>query len=177
MSPRLATPLLAACLPLLSCATPQPPPAASPASAPAAPVAAPAPAAPPVPAAAPVPAAKTASRILCHAGARQAVFAELGVPADERPVDVAIVEPYVYVLFDAARLLRIKLPAGSGSSAEVRMQIGRGEKWTAMDVDPRDGSLWIAGDHFVLHHASAQGQLSAVPLQRVAGDGGFTQLV
>jgi hypothetical protein len=159
---RLAGLLLASCLPL-SCATAPAIPAANPAAVPAA-------AAPPAP-------KRVTSNVICHPGAHQAVFAELGVPGDERPVDLAMAGPYVYVLFEPARLLRVKPPGAGESGVQVQMQIGRGETWKAMDVDPRDGSLWIASDHFVLRHMSPQGAASSVPLQRVAGEGGFSQLL
>jgi hypothetical protein len=148
--------LLAACLPLVSCAS-------SPGAAPAVP--------------APAPAEPATSNVICHPGAKQAVFTELGVPGEETPVDVAIAEPYVYVLFQPARLLRLKLPSQGEGGLQVQMQLGRDEIWSSMDVDPRDGSLWIAGNHFVLRHFTPQGGASTVPLQRVAGDGGFNRLM
>jgi hypothetical protein len=165
MRVRVATLLLASCLPL-SCATPATPPAAPPAAQAAVPAAAP-----------PAPRSVT-SNVICHPGAHQAVFAQLGVPGDERPVDLAMAGPYVYVLFEPARLLRVKLPGAGESGLQVQMQIGRGETWKAMDVDPRDGSVWIASDHFVLRHMSPQGGVAAaVPVQKVAGEGGFSQLL
>lgn len=121
----------------------------------------------------PKPATKL-SKVLCHEKAAGIELAKLGIPDDERPVDVALAKDYVYVLLQPARLARI---TRGGGQMEVTMKLGApGETWTAIDVDPTDGSVWIATEEFVLRRITPTFALSSVRLQRVEGTGGFLDL-
>ncbi|MDP9120909.1 MAG: hypothetical protein M3O15_05985 [Acidobacteriota bacterium] len=112
--------------------------------------------------------------LLCNPSIAFVSFATLGVPQDETPIAVAVTDQADYVLFTPARLLRLDRGQGSVRTAMV---IGQpGETWTAMDVDPTDGSLWIVDDHFVLIHVLPGLRLVRLPIPRVVGTGGFDAL-
>ncbi len=107
------------------------------ASAPTASPAAPAPPAAPraAPAAAAAPAAPKAARI-CHPKARFVSFTSLGVPEEERAIDLASTEDHDFVLFAPARLLRLSREAGQ---VKVEMVLGAtGSHWKAIALDPLD---------------------------------------
>lgn len=85
--------------------------------------------------------------LFCSPSARTVRFDAMGVPSDELPVSVALDSRYAYVLF-TSRLLRVPL---EGSAVEPEMTIGRGQDlWIDMDLDPVDGSVWIATDKSLL---------------------------
>jgi hypothetical protein len=85
-------PLLPACLALSLAACASAPPAAGP------------------PAKAPVPKSPglRSINLLCHEGARAVFFDKVGVPAGERPIDVAITPGATWVLFDSGRVLQFQ---------------------------------------------------------------------
>ena len=112
--------------------------------------------------------------VICHGGASAAQFEDLGVPQGERPIAVALGPQHAYVLF-GERLLRVSRLDGK---IKAEMTLGKeGESWTAMDVDPADGSVWLASDKFVMRKIAPNWASRAVKLQRVEGDGGFDQLL
>jgi hypothetical protein len=114
--------------------------------------------------------------LICNAAAAQVSFRTIGVPDGERPLDVAVANGHIYVLFEPARLLR--LTPDEGGKVQTVMQVGRpDERWKAMDVDPTDGSVWLASEKFVLLRISPDQRVTRVPLQRVAGSGGFHRLL
>ena len=85
--------------------------------------------------------------LFCTPSARTLRFDAMGVPSDELPVSVALDSRYAYVLF-TSRLLRVPL---EGSAIEPEMTIGRSDDlWVDMDLDPVDGSVWIATDKSAL---------------------------
>jgi hypothetical protein len=113
--------------------------------------------------------------LICHGKARAASFEKLGVPPEERPIAVAMGGGAVYVLFAPARLLRV---TEEGGKLQTEMALGRsGETWTALDVDPVDGSAWLAGDNLSLVQVSPAWKLRSVKLQKVEGPGAFERLL
>ncbi len=131
----------------------------------------------PPPAAAP-PAAKPDEpqrvSLLCHEGARAALFDQMGVPAGERPEQVALGAEHVWVRFESGRLLRLTL---AGTKVDVEMRLPEpGERWTAMDVDPADGSIWLASDQLRLVRITPAGVSSRIPLQGITGTSDFRDL-
>ena len=131
----------------------------------------------PAPAAAP-PAAKPDEpqrvSLLCHEGARAALFDKMGVPAGERPKQVALGPEHVWVRFESGRLLRLTL---GGAKVDVEMRLPEpGERWTAMDVDPADGSIWLASDQLRLVSITPAGVVSRIPLQGITGTSDFRDL-
>jgi len=133
------------------------PPAAHPPAPAAAPAVAPPPAAiapsPPLPPSAP---AIPLSRLICTVReARRVAFADLGVPAGSRPVDVALGKDRVWVLFTPALLVGLPRAAEQrepvavaeyGAVEEVEMIPGpRPDAWRSISADPWDGTLWLAG--------------------------------
>jgi hypothetical protein len=134
----------------------------------------------PAPAPAPAP-AKIANetrkiKLLCSEKARAARFAALGVPSDERPIDVAVTDKYIWVLFEPARLMRI---VRQGDKVDIEMTVGHGdEHWSSFDVDPADGSVWVASDRkLALLHLSPTWSRETIPLKKVEGEGGFGRLL
>ncbi|HEX6863130.1 MAG TPA: hypothetical protein VF414_09965, partial [Thermoanaerobaculia bacterium] len=105
--------------------------------------------------------------LFCTPSARTVRFDAMGVPSDELPVSVALDSKYAYVLF-MSRLLRVPL---EGTALEPEMTIGRGEDlWVDMDLDPVDGSVWIATDKPVLRRITPGWESQKL---EVAGANGF----
>jgi hypothetical protein len=112
---------------------------------------------------------------ICHPKASFVTFVSLGVPESERALDLITTDDYDYVLFAPARLMRLSRLQG-----QVKVEMvwgGKGESWKALALDPLDGSIWVATEEFVLVRVSPSLQVTRVPLQRVAGSGGFVHLV
>jgi streptogramin lyase len=94
--------------------------------------------------------------LICNAAAAQVSFRAMGVPNGERPLDVAVANGHIYVLFEPARFLR--LTPGEAGKLQADMRVGEpDEKWQAMDVDPTDGSVWLASEKFGLLKISCHG--------------------
>jgi len=145
--------VLPACLmtTLLGCATAAPPAPPAPAVAPVA--AAPVPAAPP-----PVPAAPAVplSRLICTVQqARRISFADLGLPAGSRPLDLALGKSRIWLLFAPSLLVGIPrtvdargpaaIPEYGQVEEEMDMVPGpRPDAWRSLAIDPWDGTLWLA---------------------------------
>lgn len=131
------------------------------------------PAGAPATAGAPAPEPATHVSLLCGESARMVRFETMGVPADERPKDVAMDSRYIYVLFPS-RLLRI--PQGQ-ERFQAEMTVARGDDlWVSMDLDPVDGSVWIATDRFVLRRISPNWKNEKIELQKVSGEGGLERI-
>lgn len=105
--------------------------------------------------------------LFCTPSARVVRFDAMGVPSDELPVSVALDSKYAYVLF-TSRLLRVPL---EGTALEPEMTIGRSDDlWVDMDLDPVDGSVWIATDKPVLRRITPGWESQRL---EVAGANGF----
>ena len=168
--------LALALLAFAACAGPPPPAPARPAPAPAAQVPPP-PAPPPLPVShpdTPRPLGLPTSPFLCGDAATSASFADFELAKGERPVDVALSDKTVYVLFQPARLVMI--PRGNPKSRREIIQKD-GQVWKSLDLDPLDGSAWITSDRFVLQHVGADGSPTVIPLGHVKGEGGLPQLL
>jgi hypothetical protein len=112
---------------------------------------------------------------VCNAAASYVTFASLGVPTGDRAIDLVTTDHYDYVLFAPARLLRLSREEGK---VKVEMIHGEpGQEWKALALDPIDSSVWVATGEFVLIHVSPSLHQQEVPIQRVAGSGGFVRLV
>lgn len=135
----------------------------------------------PAPAPAPRPAVKGAAEpeprrvsLICQGQAAAARFEELGVPKGESVSAVALGKDAAYVLFRPARLLRVTRKEGK---IQAEMALGKpGETWTAMDVDPLDGAVWLSSDQLSLLRISPAWKARAVKIQNVQGTGGFQRL-
>jgi hypothetical protein len=122
----------------------------------------------------PAAAAPRQSSAFCGGAARVIRFADLGLERQEAPFEVAVTDRYVWVLVDPARLVRIS--RGDGTTALARGEAG--EVWTAMDADPRDGSIWIAARDFGFVHLEPDLGVTRVRLQHaVEGKSGFVRLL
>ncbi|MFL6201370.1 MAG: hypothetical protein ACJ76J_19540 [Thermoanaerobaculia bacterium] len=107
--------------------------------------------------------------LFCSPSARRVRFDAMGVPSDELPISVALDSRYAYVLF-TSRLLRVPL---EGSAVEPEMTIGRGQDlWIDMDLDPVDGSVWIATDKALLRHITPGWESRKLDV-RMEDEGGF----
>src|SRR5215218_1926497 len=114
--------------------------------------------------------------LFCTPSARQVRFDAMGVPSDELPISVALDSKYAYVLF-TSRLLRVPL---EGTAVEPEMTIGRSDDlWVDMDLDPVDGSVWIATDKSVLRRITPgwESQKLAVKIEGTTkGETGFDSI-
>jgi hypothetical protein len=131
----------------------------------------------PAPHPAPPPAAAPSIRpssAFCGSTARVVRFSQVGIGLKEQPFEAAVTDRYVWVLVDPARLLRIPR---DGEGFDV-LDGAPGEVWTAMDADPRDGSIWIAARDFGFVHIAPDLQATRVRLQHaVEGESGFVRLL
>ena len=127
------------------------------------------------PAAAPVPKQELPPRVslICHEGTTAARFEQLGVPKGESPRGVVISGDTTYVLFEPGRLMRITRKEGK---IQAQMALSKpGETWSAMDVDPVDGSLWlVSASDLALRNIAPDWKTKTVKLQKVEGNGGFS---
>lgn len=135
------------------------------------------------PAPAPAPAASAAKAkdeprrvsLVCHDKSTALRFDQMGVPAGERAEQVAVHGDFTYVLFRPGRLVRVHQQEGK---ARVEMSLAPpGETWTALGVDSADGSVWVASESFALYRFDRDWKTKKVPIQRVAGSGGFATLL
>jgi hypothetical protein len=113
--------------------------------------------------------------LICQEKAAAARFADLGVTKGEEPIAVALSKDATYVLFRPARLLRVTHKDGK---IQAETALGKeGESWTALDVDPLDGSAWVATDHLTLLRISPEWKSKVVKIQsKVEGTGSFRRL-
>lgn len=111
---------------------------------------------------------------LCHPDVRRTSWAALQVPAALRPVDVALAGDKVHLLFDPPFVLT--LPRQGDGQPRIIKPAGE-FAWSALDVDPVDGSLWVASNNaYQLVHLDPQGTARAIPLIGVSGEGGLREV-
>lgn len=116
------------------------------------------------------------SERLCNEQARALFFDKIGVPEGEQAVDLAFDERHVWVLFRPSRLLQVDRGTVTGK-VEVRMLNGAaGESWSAITLDPRDGSLWIAAAPFHFKRVTPELRVETVRLPQIKGEGTFAQI-
>jgi len=94
------------------------------------------------------------SRLICTVQeARRTPFADLGLPAGSRPVDLALGKDRVWILFEPSLLVGLPRAADQGPVAiaeygaveETEMIPGpRPDAWRSVSADPLDGTLWLA---------------------------------
>ncbi|HEX2252161.1 MAG TPA: hypothetical protein VHQ65_02710 [Thermoanaerobaculia bacterium] len=131
---------------------------------------APSPPSPPAPAAAP----PEDARLLCREGYRALSWPSLGLPRFTDALDVALAEDTVWVLVAPAILVRVPRDEESEEKPTFVSSPDPEIRWTGVDVDPADGSLWLSkAGSYELVHLDAAGKAVAVPLTRVTGDGGL----
>lgn len=114
---------------------------------------------------------------VCGAGARTLAWSELGVPERARPIDLALGPDAVWVLFEPTFLLRVARAAGAGDEPTFTSPAQEGETWSAVDVDPSDGSVWLARRDAYEILRLFDGGARRVRLDRVTGAGGLVELV
>lgn len=117
--------------------------------------------------------------LFCHPAARAVTFASVGVPPTDELQDVALGPDGrdVWVLFQPARVVRLRR---DGDRVQAATKLGEpGELWTVLDVDPRDGSAWVASHRFALYNLAADDlRTTTVEIQRqIVGMGGFWRLI
>jgi hypothetical protein len=114
--------------------------------------------------------------LICHEGTTAARFDELGVPHGEHPEGLVLSGDTTYVLFRPGRLMRLTRKDGK---IQAQMALSKpGETWSAMDVDPVDGSLWLVSERdLALRNIAPDWKTKTVKLQKVEGDGGFSRVL
>lgn len=170
MKKRALAPLLAVTLALLAgCAAPAPP-AARPAPPPQAELET----KPPAPAAPEAPEVKVS--LLCDPAVRRIAFPSIGIPLHTRILDIALTPDRVWLLVDQHHIVEV---GRSPEQATFRMITGKEDAtWDALDVDPRDGSLWIVSLlRLELIHLIPDGKSTVVRLSGVEGEGGFRDVL
>lgn len=158
--------LLAAAL--AGCASPAPaPPAARPA--------------PPRAAAKPAPKPEPAApgpllALLCDATARRIPYPAIGIPLHTNILDFALTPDRVWLLVDQHRIVEL---GRTPEQPTFRTITGKEDAtWDALDVDPRDGSLWIVSLlRLELIHLIPDGKSEVVRIPRLEGEGGFRDVL
>jgi len=113
--------------------------------------------------------------LVCHKESMALRFDEMGIPQGERPKAVAVHGDETYVLFEPGRLARIT--RSEGKAAQIQMSMAPpGHSWTAMAIDPTDGSVWVSNDRFTLIRFDRDWNHRTVKIKRVEGTGGFESL-
>jgi len=114
--------------------------------------------------------------LICHEGTTAARFDQLGVPDGEYPQGVVLSGDTTYVLFRPGRLMRL---ARKDGKIQAQMALSKpGETWSAMDVDPADGSVWLVSESdLALRNISPDWKTKTVKLRKVEGDGGFSRVL
>jgi hypothetical protein len=114
---------------------------------------------------------------VCGPGARTLAWSGLGVPERARPIDLALGPDAVWVLFEPTFLLRVPRATGAGDAPTFTSPAQEGETWSAVDVDPSDGSVWLARRDAYEALQVVDGGARRVRLERVTGEGGLVELV
>jgi len=113
--------------------------------------------------------------LVCHDKSTAVRFDQIGVPQGERPQAVAVHGDATYVLFRPGRLVRLTRKEGK---AKVEMSLAQPDRqWTAMAIDPTDGSVWVSSDHFELLRFDPDWNVHKVEIKRVSGTGGFESML
>ena len=164
----LAAALLSLFSLLVGCASPSaPPPAPAPAARPAA--------KPPVKAKAAEPEGPRLS-LVCSPEARRIAFPAIGVEPYTSILDVALAPERIWLLVDQSHVIEVERKA---EGATFRTIAGSPDaRWAALDVDPRDGSLWVVSmERLELIHILPAGKSQVVKIPRLEGEGGFRDVL
>jgi hypothetical protein len=151
------------------CASPAAsPPAAAPASAPAAAT---------KPKAAP-PAEPQGPRVslVCAPEARRIPFPVIGVEPYTQILDMALGPDRAWLLVDQSHVVEVGRQA---EGATFRTIAGSPDaRWAALDVDPKDGSLWVVSmERLELIHLIPGAKSRVVTIPRLEGEGGFRDIL
>lgn len=114
---------------------------------------------------------------VCGPGSRKVAWSDFGVPEQARPIDLALGSDAVWVLFEPTFLLRVARAAGADDAPAFTSPPQEGETWSAVDVDPSDGSVWLARRDAYEALQVVDGGARRVRLDRVTGEGGLVELV
>lgn len=111
---------------------------------------------------------------LCHPDVRRTSWEALKIPPALRAVDVAVAGESLHVLFNPPYVLTLSRQ-GEGEPKLVK-PVGD-FTWSSLDVDPVDGSLWIASENaYRLVRIDPQGNARPISLTGVSGDGGLREI-
>ncbi len=111
---------------------------------------------------------------LCAVSPQAVSLQTLGIPADSRPIDLALTPEKVTILLSPARLVTF---SRSGPGTVDMIAGGETGSWSAIDRDPTDGSLWVASNDVVsLLQIAESGERRVVAGPHVSGRGGFQQI-
>lgn len=116
-----------------------------------------------------------ASDRICREETTAISWADAGIPDDEQILDVAVSGDAAWILFSPGRLVRAERTSGS---ARIATKLSPGEeRWTAMDVDPGDGALWLAASPYILKRVLPDWTVETVVPERVFGEGSFLRIL
>ena len=167
MNERALAPLLAMTLALAGCATPAPaPPEARPAPKAAGSKPASKPEEPPGP----------LLSLLCDPAVRRIPLPSIGIPLHSQPLDIALTPERVWLLVNQQQIVEVGRNPEQATFRTIAAK--EGASWDALDVDPRDGSLWVVSlVRLELIHLIPGGRSEVVRIPRLEGEGGFRDVL
>jgi hypothetical protein len=132
---------------------------------------------PPAAAVAAAPELPPDAALVCGSGSRTVEFQQLGVPPEALPIDLTLGADAAWVLFRPSFLLRVARAPGADEEPVFVSPNQEGEEWLGVDVDPIDGSLWLARRDAYEMVQVVDSRARRVPLQRITGEGGLVEIV
>lgn len=114
--------------------------------------------------------------LVCGPTARKIPFAALGIAPYTQLFDIALTPERIWLLVDSNRLVEV---SRDPVSPTYRTVTGKEDaSWGAIDLDPRDGSLWAVSIlRLELIHLIPDGRSVVVSIPRLEGEGGFRDVL
>ena len=114
--------------------------------------------------------------LLCEPAVRKIPLASIGVPPHSQPLDIALTPERVWLLVNQQQIVDVGRKPEQATFRTIAAQ--EGAYWDAMDVDPRDGSLWLVSlVRLELIHLIPGGRSEVVRIPRLEGEGGFRDIL
>jgi hypothetical protein len=114
--------------------------------------------------------------LVCAPEARRISFSAIGVEPYTRLLDMALSPDRAWLLVDQSHVVEVGRTA---EGATFRTIAGSPDaRWAALDVDPRDGSLWVVSmERLELIHLIPGAKSRIVSIPRIECEGGFRYLL
>ncbi|MES1242470.1 MAG: hypothetical protein ABUT39_12710 [Acidobacteriota bacterium] len=114
--------------------------------------------------------------LVCAPGTRRIPFQALGVQPYTQILDAALDPDHAWLLVDQSHVIEIGRQA---EGATFRTIAGSPDaRWAALDVDPKDGSLWaVSMERLELIHLVPGAKSQVVPIPNLEGEGGFRDVL
>lgn len=114
--------------------------------------------------------------LVCAPEVRRIAFPSIGVAPYTQILDVALGPERIWLLADQSHVIEVERKA---EGATFRTIAGSPDaRWAAVDVDPKDGSLWVVSmERLELMHLVPGAKSQIVKIPRLEGEGGFRDIL